>query len=122
MKWQFTDHDQQLELLLRSDQAPQSASAWVATSTSRNFRDVRWHSFPMREVASGLIGTDDRNGSTASKAGRSRAFRYHLQVPGEGSAALFGEAVYANNDLPYYLSTNVRIVGPENIRDTEMQR
>lgn len=116
MQWQFTDQGEKLDLLLRSDQSPQVVRAWVTTSASRDFREVRWHSFPMQKIAVGSLGADDKHGSSASETGQSYAFRYFLPPPHEGFAALFGEAVYPNGGFPYCLSTNVRIVGQGVIR------
>ena len=40
------------------------------------------------------------------------AFVYEIAIPQKGYAASFGEAVYAGEGIPFYLSTQIRIVGP----------
>ena len=79
-------------LLLRvtSDVRPRQVSAWVAGSPTRDFRKARWKSHATQ-----------RDGG---------AYVYPLDVPAEGFAAMFGEAMYDGALMPYYLSTNVRIV------------
>jgi hypothetical protein len=41
------------------------------------------------------------------------AFVFNLPVPESGYAALLGEAVFNGRPTPFYMSTNVRIVGRE---------
>jgi hypothetical protein len=40
-------------------------------------------------------------------------YRYELPYPAKGFAAMFGEARFAGEGVPFYLSTNLRIVGGE---------
>jgi PhoPQ-activated pathogenicity-related protein len=91
LKWQFERGDSSLHLVVESNLKPKSVVAWTATAKSRDFRGSKWTSQPARL----------ENG----------AYRFDLPVPAEGFAAAFGEATFANGVLPYFLSTNVRIVG-----------
>nr|VFJ96824.1 MAG: PhoPQ-activated pathogenicity-related protein [Candidatus Kentron sp. LFY] len=91
LSWEFAMGDGGLSLRMNSDLPTHEVRAWVATSPGRDFREARWESFPAR-----------RHG------GRSV---YELTVPSTGFAAMFGEAEYHGDSLPYYLSTNVRVVG-----------
>ena len=51
------------------------------------------------------------------------AYFFDMPVPESGCAALLGEAVFNGDRVPYYLSTNVRIVGkaadPPSRKETE---
>ena len=80
-----------LQLDVRSDIKPTKVRAWVATSASRDFRSSRWSAFRMK--------SDDKG------------YHNELAVPRTGYAAMFGEAVYPGEGLPFYLSTNVKVVG-----------
>ena len=91
LNWTFERDPSALHLAITSDLKPLSVVAWTATSASRDFRKSQWTSHPARL----------ENG------------RYHfdLPVPAKGFAAAFGELKFANGVMPYYLSTNVRMVG-----------
>jgi len=93
LDWKFVEEDGKLRLVVKSDRAVQRVEAWTASSTTRDFRQSAWKS-----------QTADRNGDSHV---------CELGVPSEGCAALFGEVVFAGeSDSPFFLSTNVRIVGP----------
>lgn len=91
LSWDLAEADGKLTLSVNSDQKPKQVVAWVATAPTRDFREVKWQSYPT-ELVDGQ-------------------YRYTIDVPAEGYAAMFGEAVYSTDALPYYLSTNVRVVG-----------
>ncbi|HUY36495.1 MAG TPA: PhoPQ-activated protein PqaA family protein [Pirellulales bacterium] len=91
MSWDLKQADGLLRLRLRSNVRPTQALAWVATSASRDFRESKWESRPA-ELVDGTL-------------------RYDMPEPKTGFAALFGEAKFDTGTLPYYLSTNVKIVG-----------
>jgi PhoPQ-activated pathogenicity-related protein len=93
LTWDLAESGEALRLSVRSDIAPASVSAWVATAPTRDFRQAVWISSETR--------LDDG------------AHRYDLDRPAIGYAALFGEAVYDDDGQPYFLSTNVRIIGPQ---------
>lgn len=91
LKWQFDEREAQLSLTVNSDIAPQKVEAWIASAATRDFREATWTSRPAR-----------RDGDH---------FLCELPVPEKGFAAMFAEAVYDGEKLPFFLSTNVRIVG-----------
>ena len=90
LDWSFAEEAGRLELSIESDRAPDDVHIWLAESRTRDFRDSVW-----RAVQA------DSNGN---------AFVYSLKVPNDGFAAMFGEAVYQQRNIPYYLSTTVRLV------------
>jgi PhoPQ-activated pathogenicity-related protein len=90
MKWNFKRDGSAIELTVESDLKPKSVVAWTATAKTRDFRESKWTSQPTRY----------ENGS----------YHFELPVPAEGCAAVFGEATFPNGIVPYFLSTNVRIV------------
>ena len=91
LSWEFSNGNSQLSLTIRSDMQPQKVDAWIATAKTRDFRESKW------------------TPRTARREGDQ--FVYDLPLPDEGYAAMFGEAVYDGESLPYFLSTNVRIIG-----------
>ena len=76
---------------MKSTQRPEAVRFWVAKSSTRDFRKSRWTSQP---------GT----------AGQEGSYTYQLPIPSSGYAAVFGEAEYNGRSMPYFLSSNVRIV------------
>jgi PhoPQ-activated pathogenicity-related protein len=91
LSWKFSNGAKTLSLEIRSDLKPQKVDVWIATSKTRDFREVRW-----------TPRTTRRDGER---------FLYALKLPERGYAAMFGEAVYDGSGVPYFLSTNVQIVG-----------
>jgi len=92
LHWGIKENGDRLVLSVASDVRPQRVSAWVATSATRDFREAAWKSH--------------------ETAANGEGFEYEVTIPAEGFAAMFGEAVYQTDHgpLPFYLSTNVRIV------------
>jgi PhoPQ-activated pathogenicity-related protein len=91
LKWAYDDSPTALRLTIESDLKPKSVVAWTAASKSRDFRESKWTSQPAH-LESGK-------------------YRVDLPVPASGYSAIFGEAVFSNGAIPYFLSTNVRVVG-----------
>lgn len=92
LTWTNEEADDQLNLTVKSDLAPEQVVAWVATAPTRDFREAKWKSYPTEWVDG--------------------EYRYQLDVPQEGYAAMFGESVFRGpTNMKYYLSTNVAIVG-----------
>lgn len=87
----FDSKDEVLTLHLASDQKPAKVLAWVASSATKDFRNSTWTSYDAQAIDSG--------------------HQFRLKIPRTGYAALFGEATFGTDKLPYYLSTNVKIVG-----------
>lgn len=93
LDWKLADGDGQLHLQLTSSAEPAHALAWIATSPTRDFREAKWTSQKLQRVDG--------------------AYRFALPAPETGYAAMLGELKFASDSLPYYLSTNVRIVPAE---------
>jgi PhoPQ-activated pathogenicity-related protein len=91
LSWKYELGATSLQLTVESDLKPQSVAAWTATANTRDFRDSKWTSQAIAE----------QNG----------AYVFALSVPEKGFAAVFGEARFANEPIPYFLSTNVHVVG-----------
>ncbi len=89
LSWKFEENDKDVKLGVTSDITPESVKAWVASSSTRDFRDAKWEKFKMTQ----------ENGS----------YIYKQERPTEGYAALFGEAIYFENGKKFFLSTNVNI-------------
>ncbi|MBI2826636.1 MAG: PhoPQ-activated pathogenicity protein [Planctomycetia bacterium] len=90
LSWTMVNDDGRLTMRVKSDTKPSKVSAWIATAESRDFRESKWDSHPAE-----LVDGD---------------YFYQLDVPQAGYAAMFGEAMFETDVLPYYLSTNVKIV------------
>jgi PhoPQ-activated pathogenicity-related protein len=97
LSWDLKHADGLLQLHLRSNIRAKQALAWVATSPTRDFREAKWESRPA-ELVDGTL-------------------RYDLPEPKDGFAALFGEAKFETGSLPYYLSTNVKIIAGDGADD-----
>ena len=71
-------------LTIHADPAPKSARLWTAHSATRDFREARWESTPMKPGATiaGSVRTND-----------------------DGRLALFGELEYQVDGIPYHLTT-----------------
>jgi PhoPQ-activated pathogenicity-related protein len=91
LSWKFAQDASSLHLVVESDLKPASVAVWTASALSRDFRESKWASQPAR-LESGK-------------------YHFELPIPARGYAAAFGEAVFSNGAIPYFLSTNVRIVG-----------
>ncbi len=91
LTWRLTGGNAVLALHVESDRKPKTVRAWVATSATRDFRQAVWRSFPTEPNGAG--------------------YDYNLPLPEKGFAAMFGEAVFEETGPPFFLSTNVRIVG-----------
>lgn len=93
LQWQFDDDGNRLSLQIATDIKPRKVSAWVAHSASRDFRQANWTSQRL--------------------ARHSDVYRFEMGKPAQGYGALFGEAVFGRGRKTYYLSTNVRVIGPD---------
>ncbi len=91
LSFQFAEHDGRVTLAVQSDVRPREVRVWTASAATRDFRKSHWDSRPA-----------EADGS---------AYRAELPIPASGYAALFGEATFDGDAMPFYLSTNVKIVG-----------
>ncbi|HEX28584.1 TPA: hypothetical protein ENG04_00700, partial [Candidatus Poribacteria bacterium] len=92
LKWEFDDTKDKVILhVVSHGEKPTLVQAWVAKSPTRDFRDAKWESIPM------------------SKGGN-ETYRFELERPQDGYAAMFGEAIYRTGDgKQFFLSTQVAI-------------
>jgi len=90
LSWEFNVQGEKVTLAIHSDIEPETVSLWTATSATRDFRNARWRSHGTRLIDGEHVGV--------------------RPLPASGYAAVFGEAVYPTDTIPYYLSTNVKIV------------
>jgi PhoPQ-activated pathogenicity-related protein len=91
LDWNFAEKDGKLQLSVTSDIKPERMQVWTAQSDTRDFRSKEFVAKPMEVNGKGYV--------------------YEMPVPESGFAALLGEAVFNGERVPFYLSTNVRIVG-----------
>lgn len=91
LDWTLSPNGKGLELDLAVDTKPAEVQVWKATAPTRDFREAKWESQPV-----------------TLQDGR---YRYELPYPAEGFAAMFGEARFTGEGMPFYLSTNLKIVG-----------
>lgn len=91
LDWQYVEEPGQLRLRLSASEVPQRVVAWLAESPTRDFREAKWSSQPIERTTAG--------------------HEFVLPLPEQGLKAVFGEAVFATDRSPYFLSTQVRIVG-----------
>lgn len=90
LSWNFTESSDGVTLEMNSVPATSMAKVWYSESPTRDFRKAEWRSFPTRQEK----GT----------------WSFKVSSPESGYVAVFGEATYALTKLPFYLSTNVRII------------
>ena len=91
MRWSYKETAGGAELRLRSDVPPTEARLFHVEAKTRDFRDSRWSFEPMARMKDAFAG--------------------QWKTPGEGYAAVFGEAVYNLDGQPFTLSTQIRILG-----------
>jgi PhoPQ-activated pathogenicity-related protein len=85
LSWAFDTGDRgEATLTIHAEPAPKAARLWTAKSASRDFRESRWESRPL-------------------KAGSTIAER--IPTPNDGRLALFGELEYEVDGIPYHLTT-----------------
>jgi PhoPQ-activated pathogenicity-related protein len=85
LTWDFAEGASgDFHITIRSSPAPESARIWTARSETRDFRESKWEGSPL-------------------KAGETMA--YHGQIATAGRVALFGEAEYQLNGIPFHLTT-----------------
>jgi PhoPQ-activated pathogenicity-related protein len=90
LQWKLQPNENKLALEVKSSIKPTQVSAWIAKAPTKDFREAVWQSQPA--------------------AARDGGYQYELDYPSSGYAAMFGEAMFEGLSMPYYLSTNVRIV------------
>jgi PhoPQ-activated pathogenicity-related protein len=90
-QWRFDERAGRLALTVTSDLEPSRVTAWTATSDTRDFRDARWRAHRFERAGD--------------------AYEFELEIPSQGFAAVFGELTFRRSGPPFFLSTNIRVVG-----------
>ncbi|HEY2841057.1 MAG TPA: PhoPQ-activated protein PqaA family protein [Pirellulales bacterium] len=90
LSWNLKEKEKQLCLRVTSDTPPKEVQAWTAAAATRDFRDSTWVSHKATLVDG--------------------EYCYDVDVPETGYAAMFGEAIFEGDPLPFFLSTNVKII------------
>ena len=90
--WKHGEAGDQLTLRMASTPAPSGGRIWMAPSASKDFRESKWVSVPMRLEGGALVG--------------------EIAKPASGSVALFGEADYTMDGRTFTLSTAPRVFPP----------
>jgi len=93
LEWKHDDApDGQLRLTVTAEPRPRQAQFWVASGKTRDLREARWEARPVEYPAEGpLVIT--------------------LPRPSTGQTAFFADLGYQIEDLPHWLSTQLRIAG-----------
>jgi len=93
LSWKHDDApDGQLRLTVTAEPRPRQAQFWVASGQTRDLREARWEARPIDFPAEGpLVVT--------------------LPRPTEGHTAFFADLGYQIEELPQWLSTQLRIAG-----------
>jgi len=98
LSWDYEEKEEGIELSVRSDLEPVRVSAWTTESPTKDFRDAVWQESEMtlKDLSSNEV--------------KDSAYRYILEKPEQGYAAIFGEAIYKSDGREFFLSTNVYIL------------
>jgi PhoPQ-activated pathogenicity-related protein len=93
LDWKHDDApDGQLRLTVTAEPRPREAQVWVASGPNRDLREARWEARPVAVPSEGPIVIT-------------------LPRPTEGHTAFFADLGYQIEDLPQWLSTQLRIAG-----------
>ncbi len=79
-----------VRMQLTAEPRPETARAWVAETSDRDFRDAQWRPHELAKRKDGFV--------------------YERRLPKKGSLALFGETVYEPEGAPFFLSTQMKVV------------
>lgn len=91
--WKLDDAaDGQLRVTVTADQKPKEARLWVATAKTKDFRESRWEARPVEVPAEGPVVAT-------------------LPRPTEGFVAYYADLGYQVEDIPQWLSTQLRVAG-----------
>lgn len=94
LDWKFSEADDEIALDVDASGEIDSVRGWVAHSSTKDFREVKW-----REV-----GTKKQLGGT---------WQCVVERPDSGYVACFGEVVSVADSLPAFFSTNVQVFSAE---------
>jgi PhoPQ-activated pathogenicity-related protein len=91
LTWRHDDAAGKARLTVRAAPAPKGARLWVAEAPTRDFRKAQWVERPVTREGGRVVGA--------------------VAPPAKGYVAFYAELDYAVGDLPYHLSTQVRVLG-----------
>ncbi|HEY7427569.1 MAG TPA: PhoPQ-activated protein PqaA family protein, partial [Gemmataceae bacterium] len=89
LTWEHDDADGKARLTVRSTPAAKGMRLWLAEAPTRDFRKAKWTSRPL----------DDKAGVAT------------VAPPAKGFITFYAELDYTIGDLPYHLSTTLRMIG-----------
>jgi PhoPQ-activated pathogenicity-related protein len=89
LRWETTAKERTLTLSITSDRVPRAVRAWVATSSTKDFREARWQAFEMQAEPHGYV--------------------YRHNKGPQGVTAIFGEAEYEAGTGAFVLTTTVHL-------------
>ena len=92
LEWQFEPQGGKVRLRVTSTKPVREMVVWSAESPKRDFRSVRWNRSAMR------------------REGKEQTYVASVALPASGYKAFFGEAVFGDLKLPYFFSTNVKVL------------
>jgi PhoPQ-activated pathogenicity-related protein len=88
--WKHTGDKDSFTLTVQCSPAPKAARLWVANSATRDFRKSTWQEQAVELESGKVVGK--------------------VKAPEKGFRVFLAECEYEENGLPYYLSTQLRIV------------
>jgi PhoPQ-activated pathogenicity-related protein len=88
LKWKHETENDSYRLTITTNTRPTAVRLWTATSASKDFRESKWSSQPIKEV--------------------SGEFRAQIPKPDQGHIALYGEAQFNAYGIEYSLTTQNR--------------
>ena len=88
LDWKHDNDGNKLRLAIKSNTAPTAVRLWTATSATKDFRESKWTSQPIKET-SGM-------------------FTAEVAQPDQGHVAIYGEAQFNAYGLTYSLTTQIR--------------
>jgi PhoPQ-activated pathogenicity-related protein len=91
LSWKHDDAGGKLRLTVAATQTPRSATLWVATAPTHDFREARWEERKATLGKNGMVGEVD--------------------PPKEGCLAFYGDLEYDISGVRYHLCTQIRLAG-----------
>jgi PhoPQ-activated pathogenicity-related protein len=89
LRWEATVKERTLTLSITSDRMPRAVRAWVATASTKDFREARWEAFEMQVEPPDYV--------------------YRRDKGPQGVTAIFGEAEYEAGTGAFVLTTTIHL-------------
>ena len=70
LRWEATVKERTLTLRVTSDRGPRAVRAWVATASTKDFREARWEAFEMHAERHGYVYRRDQGPEGGEESGR----------------------------------------------------